>query len=398
MLSDYAWLRHANPTYALRNIVNFLPLRAISAVASAMVLLSACATVSADSPITGLRLIGEQRIALKQPFNGTLVGGLSGIDYDAASGDWVLESDDRSEFNPARFYRASLHYDSDGFSGVTLNSVHFFKQAAGGNYPNLAHARLDRGDQVPDIETIRVDPVDGSLWYGSEGNRKVGLDPFVAHASRDGRYLATLPTPPMFKVSQQELGSRNNMTFEGLSFAPDGQSLWLGMEAPLYQDGPLATPEQGSVVRITQLNRTGQVLAQYAYDIEPIASTPAPGRNADNGVSEILAVDAQRLLIVERAGVENADGLYANHVRIYEMDVAGATDIKDLPALKGAQYVPARKRLLLDLGKIGLPRVDNLEGISWGPRLANGRRSLVMVSDDNFNAQQVTQLLVFEVL
>ena len=376
----------------------FIGARAISVLASATVLLSACATVAAEAPITGLRLIGEQRIALKQPFNGTLVGGLSGIDYDAASGDWVLESDDRSEFNPARFYRASLHYDSKSFSGVTLNSVHFFKQAAGGNYPNLAHARLDRGEQVPDIETIRVDPVDGSLWYGSEGNRKVGLDPFVAHASRDGRFIAALPTPAMFKVSKDELGSRNNMTFEGLSFSADGNSLWLGMEGPLYQDGPLATPENGSVVRITQLNRAGQVLAQYAYGIEPIASTPAPGRNADNGVSEILAVDAQRLLIVERAGVENAEGLYVNHVRIYEMDVAGATDIKDLPALKGAKYVPARKRLLLDLEKIGLPRVENLEGISWGPRLANGRRSLVMVLDDNFNAQQVTQLLVFEVL
>jgi len=376
----------------------FIGARAISVLASAAVLLSACATVSAEAPITGLRLIGEQRIALKQPFNGTLVGGLSGIDYDAASGDWVLESDDRSEFNPARFYRASLNYDSKSFSGVTLNSVHFFKQAAGGNYPNLAHARLDRGEQVPDIETIRVDPVDGSLWYGSEGNRKVGLDPFVAHAGRDGRFIAALPTPAMFKVSKEELGSRNNMTFEGLSFSADGNSLWLGMEGPLYQDGPLATPENGSVVRITQLNRAGQVLAQYAYGIEPIASTPAPGRNADNGVSEILAVDAQRLLIVERAGVENAEGLYVNHVRIYEMDVAGATDIKDLPALKGSKYVPARKRLLLDLEKIGLPRVDNLEGISWGPRLANGRRSLVMVSDDNFNAQQVTQLLVFEVL
>ena len=374
------------------NIKKIVPLLAAS------LLLASCASMHADAPIASLRLIGEQRIALKQPFNGTLIGGLSGIDYDAASGDWVLESDDRSEFNPARFYRASLNYDSNGFSGVTFNSVHFFKQANGANYPNLAHARLDRGDQVPDIETIRVDPQDGSLWYGSEGNRKVGLDPFVAHAGRDGGYLATLPTPPMFKVSQNEIGSRNNMSFEGLSFSADGNSLWLGMEAALYQDGPLATPEHGSVVRITQLDRAGKVLAQYAYAIEAIASAPAPGRDADNGVSEILAIDDHRLLIVERAGVENASGQYTNHVRIFEMDVAGATDIKDLPALQGAKYVPARKRLLLDLEKIGLPRVDNLEGISWGPRLANGRRSLVMVSDDNFNAQQVTQLLVFEVL
>ena len=360
--------------------------------------MSACATVSAEAPITGLRLIGEQRIALKQPFNGTLVGGLSGIDYDAASGDWVLESDDRSEFNPARFYRASLNYDSNGFSGVTLNSVHFFKQA---------RAAITRTWRTPGWTGATRCPISKP----SASTRSMAASGMAAKATARWASIrlsrtpaataglsATLPTPPMFKVSKDELGSRNNMTFEGLSFAPDGQSLWLGMEAPLYQDGPLATPEQGSVVRITQLNRAGQVLAQYAYGIEPIASTPAPGRNADNGVSEILAVDAQRLLIVERAGVENAEGLYANHVRIYEMDVAGATDIKDLPALKGAKYVPARKRLLLDLEKIGLPRVDNLEGISWGPRLANGRRSLVMVSDDNFNPQQVTQLLVFEVL
>ena len=362
------------------------------------ILLSACASFPHDAPIASLRLIGEQRIALKQPFQGTTVGGLSGIDYAADSNSWVMESDDRSEINPARFYRATLQYDSKAFTGVTLTSVHFFTQPDGSRYPNLAHAKLDRGDQVPDIETIRVDPQDGSLWYGSEGNRKVGLHPFVRHADRDGKYLATLPTPAMFKVSKEETGSRNNMSFEGLSFSSDGKSLWLGMEAALYQDGPLATPEHGSVVRITRLDRAGTVLRQYAYPVEPVASRPAPGREADNGVSEILAVNDHQVLVVERAGVENADGIYTNHVRIYEMDTDGATDIQSLPALAGASYVPARKRLLLDLEKTGLSRVDNIEGISWGPRLENGRRSLVMISDDNFNPQQVTQILAFEVL
>ena len=366
--------------------------------APAAIVLSACTSFTQDAPITGLRLIGEQRIALKQAFQGTTVGGLSGIDYDAASNSWVMESDDRSEINPARFYRATLAYDSEKFSGVTLDSVHFFTQPDGSRYPNLAHAKLDQGDQVADIETLRVDPRDGSLWYGSEGNRKVGLHPFVRHADSGGHYLATLPTPAMFKVSQEEIGSRNNMSFEALSFSSDGKSLWLGMEAALYQDGPLATPDNGSVVRITRLDRAGTVLGQYAYPIEAVASRPAPGREADNGVSEILAVNDHQVLVVERAGVANADGLYTNHVRIYEMETDGATDIQAIPALAGATYVPARKRLLLDLEKTGLSRVDNIEGISWGPRLENGRRSLVMISDDNFNAQQVTQILAFEVL
>ncbi|MDH6157070.1 MULTISPECIES: esterase-like activity of phytase family protein [unclassified Janthinobacterium] len=362
------------------------------------ILLSACASFPHEAPIAGLRLIGEQRIDLKQAFQGTTVGGLSGIDYDAVKNNWVIESDDRSEINPARFYRATLAYDSKAFTGVSLTSVHFFTQPDGSRYPNLAHAKLDTGDQVPDIESIRVDPQDGSLWYASEGNRKVGLHPFVRHADSEGRYLATLPTPAMFKVSKEKTGSRNNLSFEALSFSADGKSLWLGMEAALYQDGPPATPEHGSVTRITRLDRTGKVLAQYAYPIEPVASRPAPGREADNGVSEILAVNDHQLLVVERAGVENAEGVYANHVRIYAMETQGATDIEALPALAGATYVPVRKRLLLDLEKIGLAKIDNIEGISWGPRLENGHRSLIMISDDNFNAQQVTQILAFEVL
>jgi hypothetical protein len=372
--------------------------RTALALASTAILLSACASFPHDASVAGLRLIGEQRIALRQSFQGTTVGGLSGIDYDAANKSWVMESDDRSEINPARFYRAALNYDSKAFNGVTLSSVHFFTQPDGSRYPNLAHAKLDGGDQVADIETIRVDPQDGSLWYGSEGNRKVGLHPFVRHADSGGHYLATLPTPAMFKVAKDKAGSRNNMSFEALSFASDGNSLWLGMEAALYQDGPLATPDNGSVVRITRLDRAGKVLGQYAYPIEPVASRPAPGREADNGVSEILAVNDHQLLVVERAGVANADGIYRNHVRIYEMETDGATDIQAIAALAGASYVPARKRLLLDLEKTGLERIDNIEGISWGPRLENGRRSLVLISDDNFNPQQVTQILAFEVL
>ena len=59
--------------------------RTALALASAAIVLSACASFPHDAPIAGLRLIGEQRIALKQAFEGTTVGGLSGIDYDAAN-------------------------------------------------------------------------------------------------------------------------------------------------------------------------------------------------------------------------------------------------------------------------------------------------------------------------
>ena len=41
--------------------------------------------------------------------------------------------------------------------------------------------------------------------------------------------------------------------------------------------------------------------------------------------------------------------------------------------------------------------LDNVEGIIFGPRLRDGHRSLVLVSDNNFAASQFTQFLLFEV-
>jgi hypothetical protein len=170
------------------------------------------------------------------------------------------------------------------------------------------------------------------------------------------------------------------------------------MEGPIYQDGSPATLADGAVSRITQYDRGGRILRQVAYHIDAIPAAPAAGKLADIGVSEILAVDERRLLVVERAAVQGADGGYANHIRIYEMDISGATDISSIPSLRSGNYVPASKRLVLDLNQLNLPRVDNIEGIAWGPRLANGSDSLVLVSDDNFNPAQVTQFLAFEVL
>jgi hypothetical protein len=44
-----------------------------------------------------------------------------------------------------------------------------------------------------------------------------------------------------------------------------------------------------------------------------------------------------------------------------------------------------------------LSRVDNVEGMTWGPPLRSGERSLVFVSDNNFSASQVTQFIALAV-
>jgi hypothetical protein len=58
-------------------------------------------------------------------FEGTTVGGLSGIDRDPRTGTWYMISDDRWRYDPARFYTGSVDIDprTGAFSGVRISGV-----------------------------------------------------------------------------------------------------------------------------------------------------------------------------------------------------------------------------------------------------------------------------------
>ena len=376
--------------------------RFFSALFSASILLAAC--ISRETPALAtvpgsLRLVGMKTIPSRLAFRGTVVGGLSGLDYQPATDTWIAISDDKSEFSPARFYSLKLAYDVSGFTSADVTGVTLLKQPDGTNYPDKPHA-LAHGGEIPDLESIRFDPADGSLWYTSEGDRGLGMQPFLRHAAREGRFLSELPQPSIFRVHRdQEAGPRQNLIFEGLTFAADGNSLWLAMEGPRYEDGPVPTPDRGALTRLTHYDRAGKILGQFAYPVDAIPVAGAPGKWNDNGVPEMLAINDHEFLVLERSGAQSADGGSHFHIRLYAADVTGATDVSGMRALAGTAVAPARKRLVLDFDHpAGLPITDNLEGLSWGPRLSNGHASLVLIADDNFAASEQTQIWVFEVL
>ena len=89
------------------------------------------------------------------------------------------------------------------------------------------------------------------------------------------------------------------------------------------------------------------------------------------------------------------EGGFRYAVRLYEARVDGASDVSSLAALHSAALVPLRKRLLLDLAAMGF--ADNIEAAAWGPPGPGGQATLLLMSDDNFDARQPTRLLVFGV-
>ena len=351
-----------------------------------------CGSTQAASQATDaapkLRLIGETRLPHKLQFQNTTVGGLSGIDFDPASGALYLISDDGGSQGSPRFYTARLALSPDSI-GVELTGV-----------------TLLQGLTAPDPEAIRWHAPSQTLLWTSEGNALLAAQPSLLQTRLDGTLVRTFDLPAMLGFGLLDIvktqGSRINKTFEGLAITPDGRTAWLAMEAALRQDGPEPTVQApGGPCRFTQIDiASGQTLRQIAYIPDAIPKAPSPPTaDADNGVVEVLMLDAHRMLVLERAYMAGLGDRKRNSMRLYLIDTRLATDTLNITALKPGNHTPAAKMLVADFANFpALTRLDNTEGMSWGPALLSGNRTLLFVSDDNFNPRQITQFLAFEFL
>lgn len=339
-----------------------------------------------------LSLLGAYDVPKDLAVDGAPFGGVSGIDYDPATGDWLMISDDRSDKAPARFYRVRLTYDAQGVFAFSLKDSVPLRRENGETFPPTGSL----GGERADAESLRRDPLNGQIVWSSEGDPARGFDSAVRRIDARGAHLGAVPLPTSLKFDSGGLsGTRPNLTIEGLSFSPDGRSLWLSMEAPLIQDGPVSSVAAGGLTRITRLDRRGRVRAQYAYRLDPVQAAPAAGMRADNGISEILSVDNHRLLVLERSGVEVRKGHFAFHCRLYLVDMKQGQDIAGRESLASGTVRPLAKRLLVNFAKLKRIDAGNLEAMAWGPRLKDGRRTLVLMADDNFDPDSPGAVLVF---
>lgn len=358
-----------------------------------------------SNSISHLKFLSEYDLPNAKQIRGTTIGGLSGIDYDAKHDVYYLISDDRSIINPARFYTAKIHLANRRSDGYRIDSVEFtavdsLKTKHGTIYPNSKQDPL----HTPDPEALRYDPLKDEIVWSSEGERYVRRgnsvleDPSLTIADRSGHYKDTFALPSNLHMHESENGPRQNSVFEGLTFADDYKYLFVSVEEPIYEDGPRAGLNDSTAwIRITKFDvRTRKPIGQYAYKIEPIAY-PAVPENAFkiNGVSDILWTGDNKLLVVERSF---STGRFACTIRVFVANLDEATDAMKVTSLVGLPATkPASKRLLLNMDELDR-YIDNIEGVTFGPNLSNGHRTLIFVADDNFSPLQKTQLLLFEIL
>jgi 3-phytase len=361
--------------------------RAVLSVLALLVVLAVSATAAASGKQRGptLEFLGEEILPTGLQFEGTEVGGLSSIAYDAERDLYYVISDDQSVIDPARYYTFELDVADGNLDpgDVVVGDVTTLLDAAGLPF---AAASFD-----PEGLALTKDD---ELVITSEGIATRLIPPWVRLFGLDGRQLEDLPVPLAFipDAIPQTRGVRQNLGFE--SAATVGPYFYTGSEGALVQDGPAAGIGVPSPARLLRYNlKTGRPDRQYVYVTDPIAEPPVPPTNfAVNGLVELLPLDKHSFLSMERSFSVGAPDT-GNTITLYTVEISGAQNVNGREKLTGTEE-PVTKELLLDLDALGIP-LDNVEGMAFGPDLTDGRRTLVLVSDNNFAPAQFTQFLLF---
>lgn len=234
--------------------------------------------------------------------------------------------------------------------------------------------RLCSPETTVDIEALARDPFDGSIWLADERAATIRR-----YSPVSGKVLAGMVDVP---ASLKEF--RRDSGFESLSISKDGLSMWTCTEEALKPDGPRATRKDGTDIRLTWFRRASAESAwkmngQWVYHTDPVAGGPWYSKKkkdlSRSGISELCVLEDGTVLVLER---EFSVVLFPRlRCRIYETDMSSAKNViswKNLVGLKAADRV--KKKLLYENTGFSM-----YEGMCLGPRLQDGSRMLVLVSD-----------------
>lgn len=215
-------------------------------------------------------------------------------------------------------------------------------------------------DRSGDYEDISVNP-SGDILLSDEGSQQViRFDPIT------GAELETTHLPAIYSQHRSNLGC------ESFDLAQD-QHFCIANEEALVPDGPRATPEHGTWVRLLH-GVPSDGAAQYAYQVDAMPGPYFPFTNdGQSGLVAVVPLPDESVLAMERS-LAFVGAFF--ETRIYLVTVGDATDVSDISSLDGAQFTPVTKTLLYTGAH------QNLEGLCLGPALGDGRHALLGVVDD----------------
>jgi hypothetical protein len=332
------------------------------------------------------------------------LGGPSGLTWTGTGQVYLWLSDrgpkDGATSHIPRFHEADLTFSvAEGGQPVMRRTI-TLKQENGQPLSGSSEAIDSKSAE----NSSRFDSEAIAVWQGKTlVSDEYG--PSIRVFDKSGKTEARWPIPARFQVAHphgeetQELqlnrsGRQPNSGFEGLCVDGQGGLLAITQRA-LLQDGGLSASGKriGRNVRILQICGPNCKPRELVYVLDEPSS----------GISEICHIGGTRFLSIERDSKPGAD---AKTKKIMLFDIADATDVSSVESLpsdklpSGIQAV--KKRVFIDLldpkfHLNGKQFPEKIEGLTFGPNMPDGRRLLVVASDNDFEAEEAIRFFFFAV-
>ena len=182
-----------------------------------------------------------------------------------------------------------------------------------------------------------------------------------------GEFMSTYDLHGIYQNRRSNLGCE--------AYWSSSSNVWIGNEEALSSDGPRSTPDNGTLIRLTNgdiadLSNSNQFV--YEVDQMPGPYIPITG-DGQSGLVAIIESPSGLVLTLERS-LAFVDALFKS--KIYSLDYSSATNVMELDSLKNAEFDIVTKELLYEGPH------QNMEGLAMGPELGDGRYLILGIVDD----------------
>ncbi len=356
--------------------------------------------------------VADPNASSDQVFPANIFGGISAVDWSGEGNDyWFLA--DRGPLDgavdwPCRLHKVRLNFafnDTDPVaSKLTAEIIEtvFLEDFHGRRFTGLASAYTPSADHPVrlDPEGLRVSPK-GTFYISDE------YGPRLMEFSRAGRLIRELTMPAHYQCAcpgtswrdenpNNDTGRQSNRGMEGLAISGDGRQLFGMMQSPLLQDcqriNKTAEP-MGRNCRLPVFSANGDLEAEYVYQLD----------NERLKLNEIVQCGPDQLLTIERDGLPGSLAQCKNLMLISlreATNVAGRAEALTDESAKKIKTV--KKQVLLNLldpkwHLAGDQMPEKIESLAFGPDLPDGRRLLIVVSDNDFEVDHPTHVYAFAI-
>ena len=228
-----------------------------------------------------------------------------------------------------------------------------------------------------DAEGVAFVPEDSLVWVSGEADQRI-----VAYRTDGAPAHRELAVPPALGRS----AITPNYGFEALGYDRESETFWTVTENALKADGRVAEPGAGHGVylRLQSFGRDGLPRASYAYPLDMPVSE-AKGEQYAFGVVAIWPQEGGRLWVMEREFNVPERRLKARTLmKIYEVVPGSGTALPEKPPSERLSGYALKKEPVAAFStrmRLVRPKLANYEGLCEGSRLADGRRTWLLVSD-----------------